>query len=374
MYLIIVPVIVPYFLSLGLNMEEVFIIQAFFGFTVAIFEVPSAYLGDLWGRKRVLVLGTLISGIGFSFLLIANDFYSLLFYEMLLGIGASFVSGAELSILYDSVGDKEQEKLKSLSHLQMLLLIGEACAAITCCLLMLHSYEYVIYGQVLIAWVPFLISLTLVEPPIERMDKDSHSENIKEVFRYIFRDDKLLKLIFINITFWSLSTFYAVWIIQKYWQGENVPLYGIALLWAACNLIAAISSKSVPSLERKVGASKLLVIMGVFPIVAYITMGLATGLLSISICGLFYISRGINTVLLREAFNARIKSKFRNTANSILSLFFRLGFFITGPAIGYMIDAISITDALVSIGIFYIFIFMIFLIPLIRNLNKLSRT
>jgi MFS family permease len=367
MYLIIVPVIVPYFLSLGLSMEEVFIVQAFFGFTVAIFEVPSAYLGDLWGRKRVLVLGTFISAIGFSFLLIAHDFYSLLFYEMLLGVGASFVSGAELSILYDSIGDKAQDKLKSMSHLQMLLLIGESFAAVTCCFLMLYSYEYVIYGQVFIAWAPLLIALTVVEPPIERMSKDSHSENIKEVFRYIFLDDQLLRLIFINITLWSLSTFYAVWIIQKYWQVESVPLYGIALLWAVCNLIAAVSSKAVPYFEVKFGAGKLIIVMGILPIVAYISMGLATGLLSIGVSGLFYISRGINTVLLREAFNARIKSKFRNTANSILSLFFRLGFFITGPAIGYMIDAISMRAALLAIGGFYICIFIFVLVPLVNK-------
>jgi hypothetical protein len=52
MFLVIIPVIVPYFLSLGLDMKQVFQLQAIFGLTVALLEVPSGYLCDLGAEKR----------------------------------------------------------------------------------------------------------------------------------------------------------------------------------------------------------------------------------------------------------------------------------------------------------------------------------
>jgi MFS family permease len=62
MFLVIVPLLVPFFHKLGLTMEQVFISQAAFGLSMALFEVPSAYLGDLWGRKQVMILGVLLQG------------------------------------------------------------------------------------------------------------------------------------------------------------------------------------------------------------------------------------------------------------------------------------------------------------------------
>ena len=71
MFLVLIPVIVPYFTSLGLTMSQIFQLQATFAIGVVLFEVPTGYLGDLYGRKRSICLGALFSGIGFTMLLFA---------------------------------------------------------------------------------------------------------------------------------------------------------------------------------------------------------------------------------------------------------------------------------------------------------------
>ena len=369
MFLIIVPVLVPYFLSLGLSMEEIFIVQACFGLAMAVFEVPSAYLGDLWGRKHVMLLGSFITGVASSLLLVAKDFTGLLIYEILLGIGASFVSGAGVSILYDSLKDKPDEQLKAMGNFQTSSLVGESIAGIVCALLILNSYAFVVWGQVIVAWVPFFIALSIIEPKIEKMNKKAHFDNLKEVLSYIFIDNSFIRLIFINMVLWSLSTFYAIWIIQKYWQDQSISLSMIGILWASCNLIAAITTKKTVSLERRFGPRKLLIVMCLLPILAYILMGTVGGVLGVASCSFFYLSRGINTVLMRDAFNSRIKSKFRNTANSMISLFFRFGFFLTGPLIGWLIDKNGIETTLVWIGMFYLICFVFLTLPFIRKVT-----
>jgi MFS family permease len=354
-------------------MEDIFIIQALFGFSMALFEVPSAYLGDLWGRKNVLVLGSFITGIGFTCLLFAHDFWSLLLYEILLGIGASFVSGADIAILYDSIGDNRELKTKTLSHLQGMQLIGEAVAALCCSFLMVYGFNGVIWAQVFVGWIPLVVSFGLIEPEIIKMDKNAHKENIKEVIKYIFQDDKFLRVIFINMVVWSLSTFFAVWIIQKYWQDQNIALEHLGYLWMICNLTAAATGKFATKLEKILGSIKLLLIMALMPVVAYITMGSFIGSVGVYFTLLFYVSRGLNMVIMREAFNHRIPSKFRNTANSLSSLFFRMGFFVFGPLVGYIIDKKGMSFALNSIGYFFLLLIFIVLVPMLNMIHKQKR-
>lgn len=367
-FLIIVPVIVPFFLSLGLSMTEVFIIQAVFGLFMALVEIPSAYLGDLWGRKNVLQLGSLITGVGFSFLFYAEGFWSLLFYEILLGIGASFISGADLSILYDSLGDERDVKKKAIGHYYFFQLTGEASAGVVCSLLMLLGYIGIIWGQAIVGWIPFFISLFVIEPPIERMQKEHHRENFKEVFRYIFLDKTDVRIIFINMVTWSLSTFVAVWIIQKYWDELSISNSHLGYIWAVLNLLTAFVSKYASVLELKFGSRKLLCVMALCPTIAYFMMGQFFGLLGFSFVVLFYFARGINSAVMGEAFNHRIPSKFRNTANSLSSFSFRMTFFVFGPIIGVMIDQFGMPFTLQFIGIIFLVLFFVLLLPMFRKI------
>ena len=369
MFLIIVPIIIPFFESHGLSMTEILFIQGIFGVTVAVFEVPSAYLGDIWGRKQILILGSFITGLGFSTLYFAQGFYELLGYEILLGIGASFISGADLSILYDSLEDNRIVKMKAMGHFHALQLIGESIAALICAALILYSMNWVLWAQIFVGWIPFFVALTLKEPPIERMD-GTHYENISAVFRFILKDSLILRQLFLNMTLWSVSTFTAVWLIQKYWQETGYKTSYLAFFWCGCNLTAAIVGKLAPSLEKKFGSVKLLYFLAFCSVMAYLIMGLFQASIAIFFALLFYISRGLNFTLYKEGFNHRIPAKFRNTANSINSLFFRLFFFTLGPLVGVIIDKYGIQYGLIFLGTFFIGIGIFLLRPFIKNYEQ----
>ena len=85
--MIIAPIIVPFFESRGLSLAQVFYLQAIFALSVVLFEVPSGYIADVFGRKNALVSGSIFHGIGFTWLYFADSFAGLAIFEMTVGLG-----------------------------------------------------------------------------------------------------------------------------------------------------------------------------------------------------------------------------------------------------------------------------------------------
>lgn len=375
MFLIIIPVIVPYFLSLGLNMEEVFKLQAIFGVTVAILEVPSGYLCDLWGRKKTMLIGTFLSGIGFAILFFAKNWWQLVLFEITVASALSMVSGADIAILYESlnyVNDSRHERTKAMATIQWRQALAESSGAILGGLLVNISFKAVALVHALFGWAPFFIALTIKEPPYQKMDSKSHWSNVKEILAHIFTRDKLLALVFINLVIWGLSTFIAVWVFQKYWQENAIPLYYFGPLWAAYNFTVGVAGKQVHKLEKRFGPIPLLIAVGVLPIIGHFSLAFFSGWLGV-IAGLFFqVARGFNQVILKDALNWRTPNHSRATVNSLVGLFFRFGFFLVGPVIGHSLDVRGISLTLQNVAMAFIFVFILFMLPLIREVKKIA--
>ena len=93
--LFIMPIIVLFFYENGLNQTEIMILQSIFSIGVVIFEIPSGYFSDVIGRKRTMVIGSVISTIAFGIYAFSSGFWGFLVAELILGLGASFISGTD---------------------------------------------------------------------------------------------------------------------------------------------------------------------------------------------------------------------------------------------------------------------------------------
>ena len=91
--------------------------------------------------------------------------------------------------------------------------------------------------------------------------------------------------------------------------------------------------------------------MGVLPVVGYFAMAALGGFIGIVFCFTFFVSRGLNQVILSDALNSRVPSTYRATANSMTSFVFRGVYILTGPIVGLMIDWQGMYFALSAIGV-----------------------
>ncbi len=372
--LVIIPVAVPFFQSKGLTMQEVFSLQALFGFVVLVTEVPSGYLADLLGRRNTLVVGAVFAGLGHSCLLFADGFWTLAMFEALLGISHSLISGADLALLYDTelaLKRGEEEQRQVVGKLYGVRSASEALAGVLCtAVLLVWAFDELVYLQVLIGWVPVVLAWRLVEPPGERLGSESHLQNVGNILRYLTTHSAILRLVFIALSVWCLTTFYAVWLLQKLWELQGIELAHFGWIWGALTLLAAIAGRWAHKVESTFGAPAVLVFIGVSPAVGYAGMDLLGVYGAMAAATTFFIARGLGLVILRDALNKRVPSEYRATANSLASFGFRGAFVLTGPFVGYAFDLWGMSTTLWMLVGVTLVIFVGMIVPLIAVVNS----
>lgn len=374
-FLVIVPVAVPLFGDRGLDMAEILKLQAIFGISVVVMEIPSGYLADVFGRRMALVLGGVFVGLGHSLLLFGYDFYTLALFEVALGVGLSLISGADVAVLYDTqiaLGDDAEARQKGLGSLFLLRSVSEAAAGITASVvLLLGTLSDLVWLQVLVGWLPLLFAVQVTEPPVERLPAGAHLGNLGVVLRRIVGGEKVLRLTFFAMGIWTLTTYYAVWLLQQHWLESEVELTAFGLLWALFSVAAGLAGWQAGNLERRLGPAWLLAAVAMLPVLGYLGLAWAPAGWAMLLGGLFFVARGAGFVLLQEAFNRRLESRYRATANSLASFLARGSVVVTVPAVGALLGIASLREVFALLALLSLGIALLLLLPLIMAIRQL---
>ena len=353
---LIMPVIVPIFESRGLDLGEILLLQAIFGFGVASLEVPSGYLSDLIGRKLTLLIGSIFYGSGTLLLYFSEGFAMLVGFELCMAVAVSLISGADLALLYDTelaIGGLEGRRPKAVRRLFLLDTLSAALASVLSgVLLALDSLEVLIGVQALVAWLPLFVCLGVYEPARRRLSTRRHGENFALISRLLLSMSPVLRFAFLSLAFWSLSVFFVVWLLQKQWQLFDIPLQYFGYLWAVLSLVSALSGQISHGLVRLVPASVRLGFIALVPVVGYLGLAVFGPVIGFFAAILVFMARGLGIVLLRDAVNSRIPSEIRATVNSLANFGFRIAFALVGPLVGYVFElgGMRITWLLVAAG------------------------
>jgi len=85
------------------SMEQAITLGAVYYLAVVVFEVPSGYLSDRFGRRPTLMLSAVFFLLSYISFILADGMPALLLGEVLLAGGIAFQSGSDTSLLYDSL-------------------------------------------------------------------------------------------------------------------------------------------------------------------------------------------------------------------------------------------------------------------------------
>jgi len=376
-FMVVIPVFVPLLQGYGLSMSEVLQTQALFAMTVALLEVPSGYIADLWGRKRALVIGSLANGIGFLTLFSADTFSDFLLYEFLLGVGVSLISGADLALLYDTETHLLETgqgggagASRSLSRLISIEAGASGCAGILASVLLLTaSMPALVAVQAVVGFLPLALSVLLVEPPRPALQR-GHSDNARHIVDLLLFGKPVVLWTTLAIVCFGLMAIYSFWLYQKYWELAGVPIGYFGYIWAAFALTVSLAARYAGALEQYLGWRRLLVLTAALPLVGLLGMAFTSGWLGVMFGFAIQVTRGLSLTLFYDALNRRVPGEFRATVNSLVSLGVRAVFIVTGPVLGYVLDSQGMSITLMSLALVFAPLFLLVIAGLGKRIRR----
>ncbi len=359
-FLLFLPVIVPYFTSLGLSNQEVLTLQSVAAFTIFFFEVPTGVFADNFKRKWAMVCSAVLRIAAISCLVKAETFQGLLLFEILFSLSLCFDSGTDTAILYDSYAElksirsdtSEESTSKILASKIFCLQIGEAISAVLGGLLAAYSLKYTIYGNFVISFIPLLVCLTIIEPssPPKLSEAESPDQSLTSKLRSTFSNSAIASCV-VLLVFINLLTFIGTWTFQMNWTHNGVDIKYFGYVWASYNVAIALSARIAPRLEQWIGSRWITALTGTLPALGFLGMSHASTFWAIIAGFAIQICRGFQEVTIQRVFNDQIPAKIRATANSIISLGIRGSFAISAPIFGYLIDQKGIKFSYFWLGI-----------------------
>ena len=368
-FMIIMPIIVLFFQDNGLSLHEIMILQACYSLSVGLMEIPSGYAADVLGRRKTLILGCILAFIGFSIFSISYNFWWFLLAEIFLGLGNSFISGADTALMYDSLLEAKAED-RFLKYEGRSISIGnfsEAAAGILGGFLAAISFRYPAYAQVLVALLAIPFAISLVEPKMHKDRIKSSWKSIIGVVRFSLVESKVLRTHIIYSSFIGVGTLMMAWLAQPFLKdvGINMKHYGI--IWALLNIIVGVFSFLAHRIEKKLTDLNSLFIVGLLSVLGYLLLSQNMSYVGLLILFVFYANRGYATPLLRNYINQHTDSNVRATVMSVRSFIIRISFAIIAPFIGWIADKQGLSSAFIVMGVLIAIVSSCCLIWFVKN-------
>lgn len=353
-FMLIMPVVALFYTENGLDELDIYLLQAIYSLGVAIMEIPSGYMADIIGRKKSMVLGAFLGTFGFILYTFSASFSEFLVAEIILGLGASFISGSDSALLYDSLAESSDQHLylRYEGRVTAFGNLAETGAAICGGLIAaLLSYRAVYGAQAIIAAIAIPASLMLVEPRRDGViSKPSFKQIVSICHNALFVNLKLSAAILLSSTV-GTATLCMAWTSQVYFVTHDLDEMTITPIWVLLNLTVALVSAFSQRIINFLGMRFSLILLILFIPAGYLFLGVVPLAVGITTLFLFYILRGYATPLLKDLTNGYCDSSVRATVLSVRSLIIRVGFALLGPCIGIISRGFSLSSALVSAGI-----------------------
>lgn len=370
---VLLPLFVPYLKQQGLSIAEVYWLQTAYGITVVLSMIPLGQLSDMLGMKRGLLLGCLLLGLASSLLLVCKSFESFLLYEILLALAMSLMSVNSLGLIYESEQTKEQRQTaKAIGIKNGMQFLAEALASLLCTVVFFLSFQATISVHIVLMWLPFILVLS---SQIESRAHKSERVQLKQTLQRLIRENPYLTLIGLNLIFVNVTGMLLAWSYQHFWEELGIATHNFPLLWMGLNLVAGMASWKAYQMEEKWGANVLLISSGFFSLLGIGGMAWVSQTWASFLPLSFSLTLGFSHVVLAAAFNHKVTSSMRASANAIIHLGTFLLFSLLAPWIGKSLQVQGVARSYQFFAWGYGLCFVVLTVPLVvRNRRfKLSR-
>ena len=349
------PILMLFYKDLGFSDRESFQLKAFYSIAIVIFEIPSGYVADVIGRRKTLIFGSVLGTLGFLVYAATSGFYWFLLAEMILGIGQSFVSGADSAIMYDSLksAGREKEYVKYEGRNFTVGNYSEALAGIIGGTLAAINMRLPFICQTAIAFMAVPASFMLIEPIRSGLRKKPGIKDILGVVWYATVKNAKLRYNLLYSSILGTATLTMAWVYQLYLNDIGFSEYAIGTTHTVLNLIVGTTTLFAYKIEARLKPKATIWLTSIVITGSYVLSGFVDSAWILLILAVFYFSRGIATPVLKDYINRITSDDIRATVLSIRSLIIRGFFALIAPLVGYLSDHYTRSASMKAVGIVF---------------------
>lgn len=337
----------------GMNLVQIGLLEGIFHITGFLSEIPTGALADLFGRRKVMIIGRLTSLISAIIMLFSNSFLGFAVGFILSAWGYNLNSGSEEALIYDTlkVLKKEDEYLKINGRINLIIEISQGLAVFIGGLLSQINFSISYITAIIIGVFSLTISFNFVEVDI----RDEYEERVtlinhfKGSINILKNNGRLLNiLIFFPViyTFSAIIYFYG----QQFLSDAGYSRASISIIFLVNGILSSIGAILSDKIYKKFKSIGWLLISMIISVLI-----ISIGYISGEIVILIFLSIGFLTSILQpissKLINSMVESKQRATIISVESMFYSLMMIVLFPICGLIGDKFALEISFKFIGI-----------------------
>ncbi len=247
----------------GFSMLEIGMLESIFHIVSSCFEIPSGVVADVFGRKKTMVLASLVSFVSGLFMILSNNFWSVAFAIGFSALSYNLESGTREALAYDSLkfAGQEEKYNKFASTEMMLYRITSSTATLCAGFALWLGYRKAYAFDIVFSLIAIGIACSLSEVSVSNDENTDNTENnnpnanknakigyrlknvITESWHFMIISKKARSIMVINALIGAVSTLVLFFLQAKLpLAGLNDALLGPALF--VMGLGAAFGAKA----------------------------------------------------------------------------------------------------------------------------------
>ncbi|QOR35531.1 MFS transporter [Clostridium sp. 'deep sea'] len=363
--------------KIGLNPLQLVMVGTVLEISYFLFEVPTGIVADIYSRKLSIIIGLILTGLGFIIEGAIPLFFTVIISQILWGIGATFLSGAVEAWITDEVG---------VDNVQHLFLTGAQFSQLAALLGIIASMLLGYVSLQLPIVCGGLIFIVLVLHHIYFLQEanfvpllNENRESYRSLYVTFIKGLQFIKQKRVLLLSIIITLFYGLYSegIDRLWNMHflnNIKLPLIfnlkPVLWFGiiniCSMLIMIfiTSKIKNKLLDSNNSQQInmIIVLNALLVISILTFAFVTNFyLGVLAVWSIKVLRKVNRPILSAFINQHIESSVRATVLSTISQFDAFGQILGGPIIGFIALKISVSfalafSALILLPVVFIFI------------------
>lgn len=350
---------IVYLLELGFSNKFTGICQTLLFVSSLLFEIPSGYIADKYGKKTSLIMGTYCFFLSSAIYLLSEDMAFISFLYILQGVGFSFFSGATDALLHNnlSIYDQTNHFYKYLAKARMLSSLTLFIATVLGGILYSYGWKILFLSYLLFQLLSIVFAFLLNDSEDKSKEiktKKQEIDTLQNTIKYTFKNTKLAYFIlcvaFIEASHTPFFVFSQNLFTSKGFEAEHISfLVAVALLTSSFSYLIASMFRKI-RLDKKI--LSVICICSSILILFFFNISIwVSALLFIIFNALPHILFVYTDTFINEHFENRYRATCLSAVSFINSLFIAFSYLAIGLLADIFTPEVSLIYLLVCLFI-----------------------